>query len=34
MEVVDARDELSEEFAGIALLEVPVGEDVVEELAA
>ncbi len=34
VEVGDARDELRKEAAGVVLLEILVGEDVVEELAA
>jgi hypothetical protein len=34
VEVVDARYELGKQLGGILLLEVTVGEDVVEELAA
>lgn len=34
VQVGNTRDELSEEARGVALLEVAVGEDVVEELSA
>ena len=34
VDVADAGDELGEELAGVLFLEVAVGEDVVEELAA
>ena len=33
MNVPDTRDELGKEFCSILLLEVPVGQDVVKELA-